>query len=72
MESVASFTVLGLLVVIGAYAADRARRYWLDSGDRDSLESLTGLATADGLNADERKTVALLVESHLHRQARSV
>jgi hypothetical protein len=63
MEAILSFTVLGLLIVAGAAAVNRAKRYF-DGSDvrRESLESLTGLANADGLTAGERKTVALIVE----------
>lgn len=67
MDAMLSFSALSLLVVAGAYAVDRARRYWLGNSVRESLESLTGLAVADGLTPDERKAVASVVEFRLQR-----
>lgn len=67
METILTFAILGLLLVAGAAAIDRARRYWLGDDVRDSLESLTGLCAADGLTADERKAVASVVEFRLQR-----
>ena len=68
METIVSFAMLGLLVVAGIAAVNRAKRY-LDGSDvrRESMESLVGLAGADGLTADERKSVASLVEFRMQR-----
>lgn len=68
MEATLSFMGLGLLIVAGAHAVNRAKRY-LDGSDvrRESLESLTGLANADGLTMSERKAVASMVEFRMQR-----
>jgi hypothetical protein len=68
VETLLSFAVLGLLLVVGAVAVSRAKRY-LDGSDvrRESLESLTGLANANGLTAGERKAVASLIEARMQR-----
>jgi hypothetical protein len=68
VEAILSFAVLGLLVVAGAAAVNRAKRY-LDGSDlrRETLASLTGLANADGLTAGERKAVASLIEDRMQR-----
>lgn len=67
MEVITSFAVLGLLVVAGSCAIDRARQYWRGDDVRCSLESLTRLAAADGLTPDERKAVASTVEFRLQQ-----
>jgi len=68
VEAILSFAVLGLLIVVGSTAVNRVRRYF-DGSDarRESLESLTGLANADGLTAGERKAVASMVELRMQR-----
>jgi len=68
VEAILSFVILAMLIVAGAAAVNRARRYY-DGSDmrRESLESLTGLANANGLTADERKAVATLVELRMQR-----
>lgn len=68
MEAISSFVTLALLLVAGTAAVNRARRY-LDGADvrRESLETLTGLANADGLTAGERKAVASIVEFRMQR-----
>ena len=68
MEAIFSFATLGLLIVVGASVVNRAKRYF-DGSDmrRESLESLTGLANADGLTAGERKAVASLVEFRMQQ-----
>lgn len=68
METILSFVALSLLIIAGAFAVNRAKRY-LDGSDvrRESLESLTELANFDGLTSDERKVVATLVEFRMQR-----
>ena len=68
METILSFAALPLLIVTGAAAVNRARRYF-DGSDvrRESLESLTGLANAPGLTPEERKAVASMVEFQMQR-----
>jgi hypothetical protein len=68
VASITSFAVLGLLVVAGVWAVERARRFAAVVDDRrHAIESLTGLVGCANLTEDERRAVGAVVEMRLQR-----
>jgi hypothetical protein len=68
MDALISFGVLGVLLVIGAWAVRRAEAY-RNGADvrRESLESLVSLCGSDQLTADERRNLKPVIESQMQR-----
>lgn len=64
METILTFVVLGLLVIVGCIAVSHAKRYPAFSR-RESLESLAGLCDSAGMNQDEAKRVKAAIEMRM-------
>lgn len=64
METILTFVVLGLLVIVGCVAVSHAKRYSAFSR-RESLESLACLCDSDGLQPDEAKRVKAAIEMRM-------
>ena len=68
MEVIYSFIALSLLVVVGAWIVDRAKRFGDGPDDRrQSLESLAGLCQSGGMTTDEQRSVKEVLEVRLRR-----
>jgi hypothetical protein len=63
-----SFVTLSLLVIIGAWAVDRARRYADGVDDRrKSLESIASLCHSGTMTPDEQRSVKAALELRIQR-----